>query len=57
MYFRLSAALPLVKTAQIALECFTRLAVRTIKALLRDLVVRDILTIRGEFSVSGLEAY
>ena len=47
MYFRLSAALPLVTVAQIALECFTRLTVRTVKALLRGVVVRDVITIRG----------
>ena len=47
MYFRLSAALPLVKIAQIALGCFTRLTMRTIKALLRGVVVRDIVTIAG----------
>ena len=46
MYFRLSAALPLVKIAQIAYECFRRLTVKRTTALLRGDVVRDILAIR-----------
>lgn len=50
MYFRLLATLTLVKIAQIVLKCFTRVTARTIKALLRGVVVRDIVTIRWGYA-------
>ena len=52
MNFRLSGALPLVKTAQIALACFTQLTAQTIKALLHGVVVRDFATICGGYALT-----